>query len=120
MANVTTEQQVRDFTARQEERSILPDRAWLDKDPSLRLYVRANRRRFYERTIRVLDIAQVEAHPTGTGRFGRLLDYLEELKPLGGVFIENVVEDRFREYLIRRGYTQVNWTIPPSVYRLWE
>lgn len=56
-----------------------------------------------------LDIANVNVVPPSKGKFTELLDWLEiDFMPRTGgtIFLENVINERLRPYLLRRGYTK--------------
>ena len=62
-----------------------------------------------------LDIADVEAFERGKGHFTQFLDEVEKISPYP-IYIENVGEERFRNFFRKRGYQQVDTTITPSFF----
>lgn len=83
-------------------------RRWFDL-PSVEVYVRINQRYICGRTVRTLELSNVEVHEDarGQGRFSRLLDGLALLAYERGevLLVENVMNDIVRGALLRRGFT---------------
>ena len=112
------------------EDSMRPRNMWLDFDPTLKVYVRRAHRLLGPRTLgsrltTVLDIANVEATPTGQGRFRKFLTHVETFEPWEGVFVENVMSERFKQFFRKRGYKEVDYDpiLEPSTssfYKLWN
>jgi N-acetylglutamate synthase-like GNAT family acetyltransferase len=74
---------------------------------SLKIYFRAGyARRLGDHTARVLDLASIEVSEgsRGQGLFTAALEEIEAARPLEGLLIENVLDKRFQEFFIKRGY----------------
>jgi hypothetical protein len=71
----------------------------------------------------MLDLANIEATYPGTGRFTQFLEYVEQLKPWDGLFIESVTNRRFGKFWTRRkGYERIPDSDPcqANFLRLWN
>lgn len=102
---------------------LTPHSRWLEEDPTLHVYVRRAYHLLGGKMRTVLDIASVTAEPTGTGRFTRFLEWIEDVQPFDGVYIESIVSERFENFFIDRGYIKVEYDNIPfqgDVYRLWD
>ena len=123
-AIITAEQQLLEFCEKCND-SIFPKNKWLDKDRSLHVYVRKSRRLLNDTIYRMLDIGNVEACPKGKGRFTEFLQYAinSKLKPFQGIFVENVLENRFQTFFRKLGwkeyYPNKEKDGPPSFYLIW-
>lgn len=116
----SAEKQISEFVAMYGHPSrIFGKNQWLEEDASLKLYVRISTRWLDGRMVQMLDLATIDAAPTGQGRFTRFLETIEPWKPVSGIFIENVVNERFRGFFRERGYAQYGEDILPSFYKLW-
>lgn len=51
------------------------------------------------------DISSISAHKPGKGKLTKFLDRYE---PLFGLYIENILSARLRQYFIKRGYVECN------------
>lgn len=100
-----------------------PCNRWLRSMPGMEVYVRRNLRSLPEGNFIMLDIANSGVTEKGQGTFTRFLDRLEALRPLEGIYLENVHEARLVRYYQRRGYhlrPAFNPLFPSaSLYRLW-
>jgi GNAT superfamily N-acetyltransferase len=92
--------------------------------PEFHVYVRKGTRKIpgflgYQQTFDVANITVEEAH-RGKGLFTWWLGILEtEAKHVydyDGIYVENVLNDRLREFLRQRGYTSVGDPTLPSFY----
>ncbi len=53
---------------------------------------------------RVIDLANIEAKNPGTGAFTRLVKHLRDTYPDIGLYVESVMNRRFKEYLPKLGF----------------
>lgn len=83
--------------------------AWL-KPRSLDVYVRKSRRMYHGEIVKAFDIASisVNARWRGRGVFTRWLDEAIPAIPsdFKVIFVENVLDGRFRDFFLRRGFEQ--------------
>lgn len=119
-----TEDQLRRFLADAWIKpKLTPHSRWLEDDPSLRVYVRRAHHLIDGSIREVLDIANAIAEPMGTGRFTHFLEWIEDVQPYDGTFIESIVNPRFEEFFLNRGYIKIEYddcAMQRNVYRLWN
>lgn len=80
---------------------------WLEAD-GFKLYVR----KYTRQNQACFDLATVQIFPTGAGTFTRFLPKLENLLRVYGfsvLKIENVLQKRLKDYLVRAGYTSTSY-----------
>lgn len=72
------------------------------------LYIR-HRRRFIDGKLYypVLDLASLTAKEQGKGTFKKLVVYLREKYPHLHLYVESVLNEQFREGLVRMGFSKV-------------
>ena len=61
-----------------------------------------------EKVSLVLDIASVSANHPGSGAFSALLLRIKTDYPFYTIYVENVLQTRFADYLIRKGFIVTN------------
>ncbi len=107
-------QKMFDFIAAYPQKAIGNSTAWFDEE-GVSIYLRKGLRyvsvsgSLEKRT--VLDISSVSANKPGKGAFTKLLPKIEQAaKEAGyyGVYIENVLEERFQNFFAVRGYVKTN------------
>lgn len=105
--------QLREFVA--DSGNHFPYNSWLSDD-TMQVYVRKGRRYFNKRRINVLDIASVEVVQQGKGHFKRFLEHAIQLHPWDGIYVENVMDARFRGF-----FERLNWgQYLDSFFILWN
>jgi hypothetical protein len=89
--------------------------AWIE-EPGLEIYVRRTIRFLGSRKVEILDIANVSAEKPGQGYFTEFLSHAEVItNSLGiSIYIENIMDERFEHFFIKRGYKKVTKEYPPS------
>lgn len=83
---------------------------WLSRG-RLKVYVRAGHHVIDGAITKCLDIANVVALPQGKGQFTDFINWIESdfIPRTGGViYVENVLNERLRGFLLRRGYTKTD------------
>ena len=127
--NTTEEQLAWSVSIAETKAHFATHNRWLEDDKTLKVYIRRAHRLFEGRLVTVLDIGSVEANPVGTGRFTRFLEYVEEVKPFEGLYVECVHNTRFADFFRRRNYREfyIPGTGPSNLvqspanfYRLWS
>jgi len=88
---------------------------WLTS-PTFRVYVRHAWHVIHGVTRECFDIANVEAEPRGQGQFTEFLKEATKTNPWDGVYIENVLDQRFSQYFRSRGWLEVG--APDSCFYL--
>ncbi len=90
---------------------------------NISLYLRKGQH-FIEGNIeKTLDIANIEINPKGCGIGGQIIKHLEEINLFPIIFVENVLTDRFYQWLQSNDYQNANKyykasdLISPSVYK---
>ena len=97
--------------------------AWIS-ERNIKVYVRKSIRLFGKEMHQCLDLASVEVDEDKRrqGVFTTFLKrFEEEAKKLGrAVFVESIMEHRFKDYLLKNGYQLVPGTpdLAPSVYKI--
>ena len=78
--------------------------AWED----LNLYMRRTRRFLGGKIVETAEVATISTENPGQGTGRRFFDFLEaEAQQLGlWVFVESILNPRFKEFLLRRGYIE--------------
>jgi hypothetical protein len=90
------------------------------RDRNLLVYVRHSQRlvfRDHRKLFKCLDIATVDAYPTGQGHFTRFMEQVEAWSP-DVIHVENVMTDRFAEFFRKRGYLEIVHSGIPSFFRV--
>jgi hypothetical protein len=86
-------------------KEVWPTNAYVKEKGFRSLYVRLNRRHIQgEMWNPVLDIANGEAKKPGSGAFTSLVQRLQEQHPEMGLFVECVLNERFRQKLLTLGF----------------
>lgn len=89
----------------------------------MEVYVRKSRRLLDGKWYVCLDLANIMVLPAkrGQGRFTSFLETALRINPWQATYVENVLEERFRSFFRRRGWTEVpHGEGPPSFYLLTE
>lgn len=83
---------------------------WIEREAGLKVYLRKSRRDEYGRltsldtaTFATIEVSNVIAYKMGKGCFTAFITWLE--MHYSSIYIENVLETRFLNFFIRRGYT---------------
>lgn len=104
---------------RDEHCSLRPAIKWFYSEP-MKVYCRINRARSVFQRHTCVDIANVIVYEQGKGTFTKFLDGLEAIIDghglIKGIYVENVFEKRFGDYLERRGYTPEKMYQPYSYW----
>jgi len=90
------------------ETAAVARNAWI-KDGPLSVYIRKSERMFVlGKRVHTIDVANVTVRTPGQGLFTLYLHGVECLAATRGsvVYVENVIDERFREFFRRRGYTE--------------
>lgn len=82
-------------------------RAWVEHNGFKSMYVRVTKRYINGNLIDTIDIANIEAEHPGNGAFRNLILHLTNSWPQYIIYVESVLEDRFRQGLLRMGFKQV-------------
>ncbi len=108
-------EQVISFLKKNEKRYTA--NAWL-YDDLMNLYVRKSRRHVDGEAYDALDIASIVVYKKGQGTFTAFLTEIEQACPYPVIYIENVLEMRFRKFLLGKGYKRNHHSDdPPSYYK---
>ncbi len=84
---------------------MFPNNQFVEHKDWVTLYVRRTRRYVHGREYsKVLDLATLEAKDPGTGAFTRLVQHLRKAHPDLGLYVESVMNPRFREHLKKLGF----------------
>lgn len=86
-------------------------REWIETD-NAKLYIRYTPKRYIDnKIITTIDIATISIHPKfqGQGIFTEILTFLETNYGLP-IYIESILNVKLKEFLINRGYQEVNNT----------
>jgi GNAT superfamily N-acetyltransferase len=100
-------------------RRTVASRAHVDEPYFETLYVRLTRRHIDgSEHWPVLDLASLSVHEAhrGQGRFTKLVERIRTQHPMLHLFVENVMEPRFQEYLARCGFAVVEPRLNPPCY----
>lgn len=95
---------------------------WISED-GLEIYVRKSKRYIGDRLVQCFDIANVTAKTYGQGNFTAYLSKLVGLlqgQPFEAIYIENVINDRFVQYLVDKEFKRASNDSPlfaPSLYK---
>ncbi len=93
---------------------------WI-RERDIDVYVRRSNRLIEGNLILCLDIASVEVNENrqGQGIFKAFLYQFEKeaAKMRRAVYVENILEPRLLDFLIRKGYILIPKSIPPCVYK---
>lgn len=94
--------------------------AWI-VEMGVTAYLRITRRYLGGQVVDTIDVANVKVETPfkkGRGVFTAFLEHMEEegVRLNRVVYVENVLEERFRQFFRRRGYTEVP-TVPPSFWK---
>jgi hypothetical protein len=85
--------------------------AWCCEQGPIAVYVRRSLHRVSEGEVaKTLDIANLKTEQPGTGKLGALFEEAERLVKVfnfGGVFVESVMDQWLRDWLVDRGYTKL-------------
>lgn len=85
--------------------------AWCREQGPIDVYVRRALHRISEtQVVKTLDIATLKTEQPGTGKLGALFEKAERLVKVfnfGGVYVESVMDQWLRDWLMRRGYTKL-------------
>lgn len=92
---------------------------WFDNE-HINLYIRYTRRFVNGELINTIDIASISVplEWQGYGVFSGILSSIETTYPTVPIFVESILNNVFKQWLIRRGYVVVPNTDPPSVILL--
>lgn len=94
---------------------------YVREDGFVHLYVRFGRRYLNGKlTENVLDIANVQAKHPGCGVFSKLIAKIRAEYPTVGIYVENVLEPRFGNKLLKLFFQEVPGSNPKSYYWLPE
>ncbi len=85
--------------------------AWVKEPGFVGLYVRIGSRLLGDEFVRTIDLANFEVRKKGQGVFTRFVAKIEKYQL--PIFIENVLEDRFAQFLPSLGFVRVEQTVPP-------
>lgn len=84
---------------------------WIVGD-GYKIYIRKSKRRYGY----MFDIAAVEIADSGKGTFKNMLMFIEPFAigfGFDGLFVENVMADKFKEFFRRNGWKQERWPHTP-------
>jgi hypothetical protein len=84
----------------------------------MEVYVRKGKHYLNKNMYTCLDIANIKVYNPGAGVFTLFLMYMEKMNPWDAIFIENVHNERFQKFFIRRDYTEIPDPPPPCFYKL--
>lgn len=101
--------------------SIAPLVQWIS-DSTMQVYIRVSWRYIGDRRATSLEIGNVEVRrgKRGKGRFTQFLKALERENPREVLYVESVLEDRFRQFFRRRtDYVEVPTDLSSSFFR-WQ
>jgi hypothetical protein len=105
--------------ARVSNPSMWPRNQYVDHPGWASLYVRVTKRIINHQVVDpVIDLANIAAEKPGNGAFRKLVSDLRERYPQATLFVESVLGERFKDGLLRMGFTQKPHE--PSFYLLPE
>jgi hypothetical protein len=104
-----------DFIERNKTNPYLRNQ-WVREKGFAELYVRIAMRCIEDRWVRCIDISNVRAQYPGKGAFTALVKKLQGKYPELWIYVECVLDDRFRGKLLRDGFIQNTFDGPPSFY----
>jgi hypothetical protein len=91
--------------------------SWIGRGDDVSAYLRASCRFINGKKMSSLEIANVTVVEQGKGTFTKFLEEVESKCPYEIVFIENVFQERFQKFFIRRGYEFVLHSEPACYYK---
>lgn len=81
--------------------------SWVEHEGFKYMYVRVTKRYIEGKFVDTIDLANIEAEHPGNGAFRNLILHLTNSWPQYIIYVESVLEDRFRKGLLRMGFKQV-------------
>lgn len=88
---------------------------WLESE-HLKVYVRRSQRLVNGQAYKALDIATIDAEPTGQGIGTRFITAAHELNPFPVTFVENSLHEGLTRWLARNGWLE--HSLPYCWYKL--
>ena len=94
-----------------------PRSVWI-RVGTLKIYIRTNGRWLNETRVKMFEIANVDnTGKKGNGDFKAFLNDVESRKPFDGIYIENVLTERFAKFFLNNGYIPHEYI--NCYYKLW-
>ena len=90
---------------------------WIGND-EIKIYIRKSKRYINEKMIDCFDIATIEVEKQGKGLFTKILDQIIQKYPTTNIFIESIMEPRFRGFFKRKGFKYISEMYPENMILL--
>lgn len=89
------------------QKSFAVNRAYVSFPGFSSLYVRVAKRYINGEYVNTIDLAAITAEKPSHGAFKNLIKYLNHAFPEYGIYVESVLTERFKEGLLKLGFTSV-------------